>query len=86
MADALGRVRVADIDADGMDDFVTRGGAFVEVNFSNGDSTFTDPVSFECPSNVTGLEIVDVNGDCVPDIVAAAGQGEDVCLLLSDRD
>lgn len=84
--DAQFRVRVADIDADGYDDVVTRGGAFVEVRFSNGDQTFSNPEVFECAAFVTGLEIADINADCVPDLIGALGDGEDLCVLMSDRD
>jgi hypothetical protein len=78
-------VRVVDIDADGVQDLVTRGLDAIEIRFSNGDGTFSDAVSFTCPANIRRYEFGDVNEDCIPDIVAAMGVDEDVCLLLSDR-
>lgn len=81
---ALARVRTADIDADGTDDLVTRGLTAIQVRFSNGDETFSDPAAFACPQNVFRLEIGDLNEDCIPDIAAPQG-ADDLCVLLSDR-
>jgi hypothetical protein len=84
--DALYRVRVADIDADGVHDLITRSGASIEIRFAHGDATFSEPVPFACSASIRRLEVGDLNEDCVPDIVAALGPGEDVCVLISDRD
>ncbi|MBC8072443.1 MAG: VCBS repeat-containing protein [Deltaproteobacteria bacterium] len=83
---ALGRVRVADIDADGLDDLVTHASAAVEIRFSVGDRTFTAATPFACSTFLRNLEIGDLNEDCVPDLVGPMGPGEDLCVLLSDRD
>ncbi|MBK6919361.1 MAG: VCBS repeat-containing protein [Deltaproteobacteria bacterium] len=83
--DALTRVRVADIDDDGDDDLLTRDGNAIEIRFSNGDTTFSDPVAFACPMPVFSMVAGDFNEDCVPDLVAPMGSDQSLCLLMSDR-
>lgn len=83
---ALGRVRVADIDANGVQDLVTQAAEAVEIRFSAGDESFSEPTSFACATFMRNIDIGDLNEDCVPDIVAPLGPGQDVCLLLSDRE
>lgn len=82
---SLGRVRVADIDANGVQDLVTHSIEAVDIRFSNGDETFGDAVGFACATFVRSVDIGDLNEDCVPDLVAPLGPGQDLCLLLSDR-
>jgi FG-GAP-like repeat len=83
--DALTRVRVADIDADGVQDLITRGGTTIEIRFSGGDETFSDAVPFECSADFSTLEVGDFNEDCVPDLLAPLGAEQSVCVLMSDR-
>lgn len=85
IADALTRVRVADIDADGIGDLITRDGNAVQIRFSHGDSNFSDPVSFDCPMPVYSLVAGDFNEDCVPELIAPMGAEQSLCVLLSDR-
>lgn len=82
----LGRVHVADIDANGVQDLVTHAGDTVEVRFSAGDETFSDAMAFQCAAFIRNVQIGDFNEDCVPDLVAPLGPGQDLCVLLSDRD
>jgi hypothetical protein len=83
---ALGRVRTADIDADGVDDLVTHTSELVDIRFGVGDTTFTAATNFACSAYLRNLEIGDLNEDCVPDLVGPMGAGEDLCVLMSDRD
>jgi len=82
----LGEVRVADIDADGVQDLVTHAFAAIDVRFSAGDQTFSDAMSFDCPAGPRNLVVGDLNEDCVPDLVAPLGPGQELCVLMSDRD
>ncbi|HET6581836.1 MAG TPA: VCBS repeat-containing protein [Nannocystaceae bacterium] len=86
IAGSLGRVRVVDVDADGVEDLVTHASSSVEIRFAAGDTTFSDAVPFACSAYLLGLAIGDLNEDCVPDLVAPLGAGEDLCVLMSDRD
>jgi hypothetical protein len=83
---SLGRVRVADIDADGVEDLITHAFAAIEIRFSAGDESFADPVDFDCPAGPRNVEVGDFNEDCIPDLVAPLGPGQDLCVLMSDRE
>jgi hypothetical protein len=84
--EALGRVYVADIDANGVEDLVTLADTSIEIRFAGGDRTFSDAMPFACPAGPWSLDIGDFNEDCVPDLVAPMGPGQDLCVLMSDRD
>jgi len=83
---ALANVLLVDIDADGIQDIVTRTYyTNLEVRFSGGDRTFSSALPFECSGTyINSLRAGDLNEDCVADLVAATDS--DICILMSERD
>lgn len=65
------RVRVADLDGDGLADIVVSKGALelVEILFNLGGGAFADPVAFDTGGGPIGLTLSDVDGDGHADLI-----------------
>ncbi|MBK7706910.1 MAG: VCBS repeat-containing protein [Acidobacteria bacterium] len=73
-------VAAADFDGDTKIDFVVAGGiggafrVFRNTGSGNGDISFSAPATFEDTTNVTGVTVLDVDGDSKPEIAVSASR------------
>ena len=73
-----GDIAVDDLDGDGDDDIAVANYYFspsvshLAILFNLGDGSFAAPVSYVSPFTVGGVEIADINGDGLPDLITAA--------------
>lgn len=73
---------LADVNADGIPDLVTWGGATFSVAYANGDGTLQAP-----PLTAVGLgALADMNGDGLPDVVSKSGSSSPPQVYLSTGD
>ncbi|MGD1098262.1 MAG: FG-GAP-like repeat-containing protein [Bryobacteraceae bacterium] len=76
---------VADFDGDGkLDVAVAAGDNTVKILFGNGDGTFGGAVTLATAAGP--ISIADLNGDGVPDLVVAHGNGGSVGIVLGNGD
>lgn len=77
-------MQIADLEGDGDNDVVVANGGVVAILYGNGLGGFVGQSVESCGGSLTDLEIADLDGDCVLDIVATDSAGDEVCVLLSD--
>ncbi len=77
----------ADLTGNGNTDLVITGGGFLSTVFlGNGDGTFQPPTSYLTGDAPLAVQIADVNGDGIPDIITANGGLGTVSVLLGNGD
>jgi len=71
------RVRIGDLNGDGLPDIACVGGAAdtVQIFYQNKDGTLSEPVSLAALNSGEGLEIADLNNDGLNDIVVGSSNG-----------
>ncbi len=75
-----------DLNHDGFLDLVTTDSSAVNVFLGNGDGTFRPYVTYAVGSTPAAVAIGDVNGDGIPDILAANSGGNTISILLGKGD
>ncbi len=77
-------VRLGDVDSDGDLDIVAMDSARVLVSLNNGSGVFSAPVATAFAYEDNGVELADINGDGLSDVVAIIpGQGGGFSVLFS---
>ncbi len=78
---ATGELMGRDIDADGTLDLALISFDSVSLLWGHGDGSFAPPVNYQLPS-ATDLELADLNGDALPDLVVTRRLANVVSVLL----
>lgn len=60
-------------------------GSVVTVLYGDGGDGFVGTTAETCGANLSDVAIVDLDGDCVLDVVATDPSGDRICLLLSTQ-
>ncbi len=76
---------VRDFDRDGIDDLAVShtNGTFV-VRLSKGGGSFGNSLVKTCGNNLQSIVAADLNGDCVPEILATSPTEDKICILWSE--
>ncbi len=73
---------MVDINADGIPDLVTADANGITVLLHNGAAAFSSPSSYGS-SQLTNVQVADVNGDTKPDVLAGDSQNKGLAVLLN---
>ena len=79
-------VVASDLNGDGILDLAVGGSSGPVVMIGVGDGTFHAPVAYAAAAGGAGLAVADLNGDGVPDLIAADAGNGSVSLFLGNSD